>query len=400
MATPVLPVFNSLLLKVASRCNIHCTYCYWFRDASVYEKPPIMPPDVEQAFLDKLEQHLRTYRLERFWILLHGGEPLLFGKRRFVALMDKLDEIAERTGCTIDVSITTNGTLIDEEWAMLFRIFRVSLTLSIDGPARVHDKARIDSKGRGTHAQVVRGLNILRGQNLEPGILAVCDPATEPETVAAYFTNELGLKRFDILQPDATCDDRPPHIAPYFTRLFDLWYDDYAHRGIRIRSVSAMIKALLGGSSGLDSVGYGAVRSLTMLADGTLEPLDVLRIAGKSSTRTEISVFTHTFMDVTDDPVWLEAYEASLNLHSSCDACEYRQACGGGYLPHRWSQAKRYDNPSVYCEDMKLILGHIWKRITPDIHVNLEHNRTTLAEAVSSFTAIEDWSPITVVEEH
>jgi uncharacterized protein len=33
---------SQLLVKVATRCNIDCSYCYWFRDAAVYEKPKLM----------------------------------------------------------------------------------------------------------------------------------------------------------------------------------------------------------------------------------------------------------------------------------------------------------------------------------------------------------------------
>lgn len=34
------PEFTFVLVKLASRCNIACTYCYWFRDDEVYKKPP------------------------------------------------------------------------------------------------------------------------------------------------------------------------------------------------------------------------------------------------------------------------------------------------------------------------------------------------------------------------
>jgi uncharacterized protein len=27
-------------------------------------------------------------------------------------------------------------------------------------------------------------------------------------------------------------------------------------------------------------------------------------------------------------------------------------ACGGGYLPHRYSTKNGYDNPSIYCDDL------------------------------------------------
>ena len=34
--SPEAPIFTFLLVKLASRCNINCTYCYWFRDAEVF----------------------------------------------------------------------------------------------------------------------------------------------------------------------------------------------------------------------------------------------------------------------------------------------------------------------------------------------------------------------------
>jgi len=33
---------SQLLVKVATRCNIDCSYCYWFRDAAVYDKAKLM----------------------------------------------------------------------------------------------------------------------------------------------------------------------------------------------------------------------------------------------------------------------------------------------------------------------------------------------------------------------
>src|SRR3954453_3419386 len=84
------PVFTFLLVKLASRCNINCTYCYWFRDAEVYRKPPILTVEAEQAFCDRLYEHIEEFGLKFFTLVFHGGEPLLFPKHRFVALQDRL----------------------------------------------------------------------------------------------------------------------------------------------------------------------------------------------------------------------------------------------------------------------------------------------------------------------
>src|SRR5262245_49169939 len=74
-ATPKLPVFTFVLVKLASRCNINCTYCYWFRDPQVYNKPPILTSEAEDHFCVRLEQHIREFQLDRFLLVFHGGEP-------------------------------------------------------------------------------------------------------------------------------------------------------------------------------------------------------------------------------------------------------------------------------------------------------------------------------------
>lgn len=108
------PIFTFLLVKLASRCNINCTYCYWFRDADVYKKPAVLTVEAEDAMCDALEEHIVTFGLERFSIVFHGGEPLLFPKHRFVKLQEKLIEVEERTGCEITRGLCSNGILIDK----------------------------------------------------------------------------------------------------------------------------------------------------------------------------------------------------------------------------------------------------------------------------------------------
>jgi uncharacterized protein len=69
---------TQLLVKVATRCNIDCSYCYWFRDAAVYDKPKLMNDHVLRQLLQRIEQHIAGHSLTDFPIVLHGGEPLLF----------------------------------------------------------------------------------------------------------------------------------------------------------------------------------------------------------------------------------------------------------------------------------------------------------------------------------
>src|SRR5580704_10479147 len=107
---------SQLLIKVASRCNIDCSYCYWFRDAAVYDKPKLMSAEVLQQLLRRIEEHVGRYALVDFPIVLHGGERLLWGVENFHRFAQACEAIASRRGCDIPIAVTTNGVLIDAAW--------------------------------------------------------------------------------------------------------------------------------------------------------------------------------------------------------------------------------------------------------------------------------------------
>jgi uncharacterized protein len=385
-------VFDYILVKLAARCNIACKYCYWFRDESVYDKPRVLDIKAENAFLEKLEKHIVKYKMDSFFILFHGGEPLLLGKERFQALCQKLRNLEKELNFKLKLAITTNGILIDDDWAKMFKDYHVSVTVSIDGPKSIHDKNRIDFQYRGTFDKVLLSFNILRSNGIEPGVISVCNPDIDPKEIYDFFLNILDVKAFDILVPDANHEDHPKSIAHFYKRLFDLWYDDYSHEDVEIRYLHSIVRGLLGFESHSESIGYGPISTMTMLTDGSLEPLDVLRTAGNGITKTNLNIFEHEFQDIKRDPTWIEVLNASLNLPIVCQECPYKQACGGGHIASRWSKKNRWNNPSVYCDDIKNIMGHIWNRISRDTYIETDQRSMPLVEALKecSYEKIKD----------
>src|SRR6266852_9590288 len=94
---------SQLLVKVAARCNIDCSSCYWFRDAAVYDKPKLMSADVLHQLLQRIEEHVARHSLIDFLIILHGGEPLLCGIENFHLIAEACEAISSRTGCDIPI---------------------------------------------------------------------------------------------------------------------------------------------------------------------------------------------------------------------------------------------------------------------------------------------------------
>src|ERR1700761_7321763 len=134
---------SQLLVKVASRCNIDCSYCYWFRDASVYDKPKLMSAEVLHQLVRRIEEHVTRFSLIELPIILHGGEPLLWGVENFHRMAEACEAITSRTGCEIPIAVTTNGMLIDDDWLNCFEAHNISVAISIDGPAHIHDVNRL-----------------------------------------------------------------------------------------------------------------------------------------------------------------------------------------------------------------------------------------------------------------
>ena len=139
---------------------------------------------------------------------------------------------------------------------------------------------------------------------------------------------------------------------------------------MHIRFIDTAIRALSGSWSGVESIGYGPVGAVTLCTDGSIEVHDVVRIVGDGSTASPVNVLTHELDDIRQDPLWQELWSSSLDLAPDCRACPSttRAAVATSTRP-RWSSARRFDNPNVYCLDLQAILGHIWERIAPTLTV-------------------------------
>ncbi|MFF4835152.1 hypothetical protein [Streptomyces sp. NPDC001315] len=94
-------------------------------------------------------------------------------------------------------------------------------------------------------------------------------------------------------------------------------------------------------------------------SDGTIEGVDTLRSVEEGATWLGFDVFRHSFDEVLDHPKLLHRQSGPAALAKNCQECPLVAVCGGGYLPHRFSSARGYRNPSVYCADLEYLIRHV-----------------------------------------
>lgn len=365
--------FDCFILKVASRCNLNCTYCYMYNmgDSTWRTKPRGMSDAVVEAAAHEIRSHALRHGLRYVHVTLHGGEPLLLGIERLQFIVDTLRAALEPASIGLGLTMQTNGTLLNRAWGEFFMNNRISVGISMDGPRSVHDAARVDHAGRGSYDRVVQGVTEARAGMGVPSalrsVLCVIDLTADPIALFEHFV-ELGFDNIDFLLPDAHYEAMPPHKAsfeeaPYgrwLTTLFDAWFQRN-DPSITIRLFEQLIRLILGMDSPLDSVGGGPVSIAVIETDGELEPLDVLKTIGHGLTRTGLNVQTHEIDALARNRLVQRMLAGADGLCHTCQRCEHRTECGGGYLPHRYLRG--FDNPSVYCADLALLIGHIKRRV-------------------------------------
>ncbi len=175
--------FSVLAKPAGAACNLDCTYCYFLsKELLADDAGRQMPDDVVRAYLANLFASHPDGPVEVAW---QGGEPTLRGLaffRRAVALAEEL----RRPRQQVRHVIQTNGTLLDDTWGEFLAEHHFLVGLSVDGPAALHDAHRVDRAGRGTHAQVLRGWQVLRRHGVAANVLCTVNAVNQHHGLAVY----------------------------------------------------------------------------------------------------------------------------------------------------------------------------------------------------------------------
>lgn len=357
---------DTVLVKVASRCNINCTYCYVYNmgDEGWRDMPNLISKATIQDLALSLGQLIKDQD-RPFATVLHGGEPLMLGDRRLEYLLKELRNVLPPS---YPLCMQTNGILITDAILDLCSLYKVGVSVSIDGPQAVNDKFRIDKQGNGTYQKIVDGITLLKNhpdsEFLYTGLLSVIDPSSDPEQVYISL-KALGAKSIDFLYRDGNHTTLPygkagitsTEYGEWMAKLLDIYLVD--QQPVKIRFLDDILRIALGGNGVKEGLGDNFYGIAIIETDGSLSKNDTLKsnFDGADKFDNNWLIKTDRLSEVFKTSGFEEYYKLQRPTSEECGSCKYLKICGGGMPLHRWSLENAYDNPSVYCSDQQLLIG-------------------------------------------
>ncbi|MHB8434082.1 MAG: radical SAM protein [Candidatus Tyrphobacter sp.] len=322
--------------NVSRTCNLRCEHCYSDSRADRYAGE--LTHEQGRALLDDLA----AFRVPA--VLLSGGEPL--------ARADTLELAAYARSLGLKLTLSTNGTLIDEARAARIReIGFAYVGISIDGIGETNDRFRGVS---GAFDRAMRGIRNCKAVGQKVGLRLTLTPWTVRDLDAIFdliAAEDIERACFYHLVPTGrgrvaeslSAEDTRRAVDTIFRRTVQFWRDgrtreiltvdnhaDAAYLYLSLlkedsaRAASAL-EALLWNGGGANSSGIGIADIDTQ---GNVHPDQFLQ-----------SVTLGNVKERAFSAIWTDETNATLaalrdrtdRLHGRCSVCTFLPICGGNF---------------------------------------------------------------------
>lgn len=335
------PGIRSLTINVTQICNLKCTYCAAGGDGTYGAAQTKI--NVEKTlpqlkfFIERLPEG------SRFKITFLGGEPLLYP--------DGIQEIGNyvrlmTAGRNIQAgfSIVTNGTLINEKTLNVLKSIKANVTVSLDGPAEINDKARPTKDGSSSTSLVVEGLRKLADNRPSLGLLTVHGVFNREnlDLISAYnFYRTLKVDRYEFTYSVEENDDASN--KEFLEQMNSIAAAAYAFGGEpELRKIGIFDQYFSALDNQQQTENYcGAGKSFLMVdAKNNLFtcPWEVGNKDEQVGQGTQLNEER------------LAEYQAPLIEKNNCQSCWARFLCGGGCMfIHKQSTGNKHRKDGQFC---------------------------------------------------
>jgi len=358
--------FHVMTKPIGPICNLDCEYCFYLEKEDLY--PETKSFRMEDSVLENyVRQYIETQPTNEVVFAFQGGEPTLMGVPFFERTMEYQRKY-QRRGMTIQNTLQTNGTLIDDDWAKFFKKNNFLLGISLDGTPELHDKYRFDKQGRPSHHNVVRGIRYLQKHQVEFNILCVVNEHNAQKPLEIYnYIKSLGVEFMQFIPIVEHFGDgeavSPRSVGAkqygdFLVAIFDEWVQKDVGK-IFIQIFDIALEAWLGYNPSLCIFNQTCGNALALEHNGDLYSCDHY----VSPEYLVGNIVEQTMQEMIESDFQVKfGRDKQDTLPQYCLNCEVKFMCNGGCPKNRFIKTPDGEDGLNYlCQGYRHFFNHIDK---------------------------------------
>ncbi len=330
--------FHLMIKPTGAACNLACTYCYYLEKAQLY---PGSSSRMDDETLERITAaYLQAHPASEVIFGWQGGEPLLMGVDFFRRALELQARYA-RPGQRVQNALQTNATLVTDEWARFFAEQQFLIGVSLDGPAELHDRYRLDYAGHASYPRVIAGLQTLLRHGVEVNALVTVNGANVQHPLPVYrHLTELGIQHLQFIPIVERETPASRKLTPWSVRaqpfgdflcaIFAQWARNDVGK-VFVQLFESTLNVWLGGLPTMCVFGPTCGRALVAEHTGDLYACD--HFVYPQYRRGAIAI--DTLADLIDSPAQRAFGQSKADLSQQCRQCAVKVFCAGDCPKHR-----------------------------------------------------------------
>ena len=351
-------VLINLWLNISHDCNLRCIYCYG-QGGDYGNKRIIMKKEIAKECIDFWYKYLDKSR-KNVSVIIFGGEPLI-NKDVLIYCVNYINNIVN--DIVISYSMTTNGTIMDDELIKLFRDNNFNITLSMDGGEIIQNKNRPYATGKGSFEKVSETLKKLG--SIYDVTLARMTLTHENVPYLQKSVEDLWAIGFNEVQYDLVCtvneklkitENDLNLIFSQVKKLNDITYENVKNGKWKVlRNITKVTNMIHKNPKGLNDCSLFSAHTVMFTPEGEIYKCQ--RLVGQKD------YCSGTLVDGID---WVKFNETFTRKEiDKCNHCFAKRMCYGGCAQVNLVNNNNIYEPSeIWCKHMKFILEEAFRLYT------------------------------------
>ena len=199
------PAINVCYIILSEQCNLACKYCFLGNNdkekRSDFNLENMSIETADKAidfFIKQIKMSGLDFEENRPVLIFYGGEPMVnYPVLEYIA--NRINSMRKNEKCVknTEMSMVTNGLLLNEERILRLKELGVSIAISVDGFNETANKMRVDISGKPVFSKILKTLDLCKKLGVDVALsITLSEETVKNANDILELVDNYGVKSF------------------------------------------------------------------------------------------------------------------------------------------------------------------------------------------------------------